>query len=366
MNNQTRHAFTLVELLVVITIIGMLVALLLPAVQIARATARTSTCLNNVRQLGMAVSGYETDKQRYPGYLQPVKRTAALYATVDFSNGALNGARLQDSAANARAASQFSWAAVITPRVERQDLWDAMTQANNGFDIPPVEVFLCPADAQLISISDNAGMSYVANTGVWDYGTATANSFYTGAGMGDTKANGIFHNLVRGNEKVLATDIRDGQSTTVMLSENSQKNEDYCWAGVPLDYLGEAQFGMVWITDASSGANAPSSLISRNEADLDGTNRSVQAPIGEEVGVTFPANAPAYARPSSGHPSGVFNTVFADGHGLGISPDIDPIVYQQLLSPNNAKCHEAYDQTDTSDPIATYRASGPLSESDYK
>jgi prepilin-type N-terminal cleavage/methylation domain-containing protein len=63
-----RHhrAFTLVELLVVIAIIGILVALLLPAIQAAREAARRSQCLSQIRQVGLAVLNYDATHKRFP------------------------------------------------------------------------------------------------------------------------------------------------------------------------------------------------------------------------------------------------------------------------------------------------------------
>ncbi len=64
--SQRRRGFTLIELLVVIAIIAVLIALLLPAVQAAREAARRAQCMNNLKQLGLALANYESANNCYP------------------------------------------------------------------------------------------------------------------------------------------------------------------------------------------------------------------------------------------------------------------------------------------------------------
>ncbi len=82
-----QFGFTLVELLVVITIIGMLVALLLPAVQSVRENARQTQCLNNLKQISLATVSHESAKGEFPGYSQFIKRAKTVWADIAY-NGA--------------------------------------------------------------------------------------------------------------------------------------------------------------------------------------------------------------------------------------------------------------------------------------
>ncbi|HMO83281.1 MAG TPA: DUF1559 domain-containing protein [Lacipirellulaceae bacterium] len=118
---QSRSAFTLVELLVVIAIIGALVALLLPAIQAARESARRSSCTNNLKQIGLALTNYHDATRRYP---------TGRSGTDQFA---------------------VSWAFQILPQLEAQSIASSLQRGqrvdsveNAGAMRTPVSVFFCP------------------------------------------------------------------------------------------------------------------------------------------------------------------------------------------------------------------------------
>jgi prepilin-type N-terminal cleavage/methylation domain-containing protein len=382
-STQYRTAFTLVELLVVIAIIGTLVALLLPAVNSARATARKTQCANNLRQLGMAIINFTTNNADgvLPGYVQPVQRDDKHY--LELKNGQLAGDFFKSSgpavAASEKLESRISWAARILPQIERQDLWDRMVAGvqypgdGTATDtlstvVKPVDIFICPADSDVTSVPDNAGLSYVVNCGTWDFAqgqsdfSATGtppviNNLLSGNNMGPSKDNGLFMNLTQPNApKVRLSNIKDGTGTTLMLAENVHKNVNYNWMGVNEDQAGEQQFGMVWVVPSSG--TSPTYTPKNDPAVTD------QERFSKSDDDTYLENAPGYCRPASNHPGGSFNVMFAGNNVRAIEPNIDYLVYQQLMTPNGTKCVNPTNWLDNGTATTTFRTSPPVAEKD--
>lgn len=119
--------FTLVELLVVIAIIGILVALLLPAIQAAREAARRSSCVNNEKQIGIALLNYETAHRKFP---------AGRHGCDNSPNSKVRGCEPGTTILP----SGMSALVAILPFMEDQSLYDQLTNTNNGTFVPPHKI----------------------------------------------------------------------------------------------------------------------------------------------------------------------------------------------------------------------------------
>jgi prepilin-type N-terminal cleavage/methylation domain-containing protein/prepilin-type processing-associated H-X9-DG protein len=193
-----RRGFTLIELLVVIAIIGVLIALLLPAVQAAREAARRSQCVNNLKQLGLAIQNYNDVN----GSLPP-SSTSGFPAGVSMNN--------------------FSMKVRILPFMEQTMLFNAFNQslaynvAQNGTATSTiVSGFLCPSDANKISrgMGSYAGHDFADTNYANNLGTCVT---LTGNLQMDGPAYTIGSNLF-GPPVTLAL-VVDGTSNTAMWSE---------------------------------------------------------------------------------------------------------------------------------------------------
>lgn len=195
MDGKNRGGFTVVELLVVIGIIGLLVGLLLPAVQNTRAAAARVACQNHLRQIGLALHSYHAQNgilpPRPPGS-QPGDPNRIL-----------------------------GWMALILPEVGESAAYDAAVRACEQ-DLDPlhdpphstmrhvVKLYRCPADSRFTSaVTDAFGVtsSYTSYIGV------------SGSASPEPNPNRRYEGVLNLNEGVKFTEIRDGLSNTLMAVE---------------------------------------------------------------------------------------------------------------------------------------------------
>jgi prepilin-type N-terminal cleavage/methylation domain-containing protein len=157
-----RRGFTLVELLVVIAIIGILVALLLPAIQAAREAARRNACTNNLKQLGTAIHNHHDVKKRMP-----------LASTED----------IDGIPADATTAG-YSWIVQILPFMEETTLYDQISSTSNKFADPAFSTANVALGSS-IGATAGAGDDHVANTAI---AAIVCPSFGGESRVGDTPA----------------------------------------------------------------------------------------------------------------------------------------------------------------------------------
>lgn len=320
MIRRTSRGFTLVELLVVISIIGMLMSLLLPAVQSARESGRRAVCSNNMNQVAFATINFESAKNRYPGYVM----------TGVVVNPAV------DVAGEAGVPKRLTWAVALLPYMERNDLWDRwnspMFSYVDSSQRVTMESLLCPSDVTTTASTGSQvhPLSYVANCGRKDMDVMVNEVTYR-----DFAAHGVFHDQYRvGDEhgvvNVSQGHLSDGASNTVLFSENLQA-KDWTLIDVPAPDVfspgldspyGESALGFVWVhVEGVPPVAPPSDPFAHLRINQDKASLAIDH---------------LHARPSSNHPGGAM-FAFADRSTRFIREDIDYDVYRQLMTPRGTE-----------------------------
>lgn len=321
-----RKGFTLVELLVVIAIIGILVALLLPAIQAARAAAWRSSCQNNIRQLGLAVHNYVDNKKTLPSSVRPpglttLPRIAGLTFLLPF---------IEESAR-------------YTQYVQTKDWFDPV---NRPLVNQRISILQCP------SVSDPERLDGRPETSPWtadvgaptDYSpTVYVDRRLKDAGLVDEAATGTIPpakgspglGLLAYNLTSRLADITDGLSKTIMYAES---------AGRPYLYRRGKQIGPFPDYRVNGGGWCrPASDISIDGASGDGSTDvgtcAINCTNGIEMGTAFPH--PYYVsvgtgEPYSFHPGGA-NFCMGDGAVRWINDNIDIREFARLITRNGGE-----------------------------
>ena len=302
-----RNGFTLVELLVVIAIIGVLIALLLPAVQAAREAARRSQCINNMRQMGLAMHNFESSRKYFP------------------SSG--QGTFYPDDFPNTKGTTTFdvhSFFSYVLPYVEQANIEQQMdfsvpylaTPENIAAAQNSIEIYFCPSNGYRPERVDGDGFGTV------DYGATYYTDLHPETGVKDsfTRADGAL--VVGGTED---RRISDGLSNTLAVAEDVGRNEEmitnttYTYDAPGETFDGELRKLWRWAEpDNAFGVSMP---INNHSLPLGGPedcpwSQNNCGPNDEIFGF---------------HPGGV-NVVYCDGHVEFLSETIEPTALRRLVT----------------------------------
>jgi prepilin-type N-terminal cleavage/methylation domain-containing protein/prepilin-type processing-associated H-X9-DG protein len=319
MRIRRRRGFTLIELLVVIAIIAVLIALLLPAVQAAREAARRAQCVNNLKQVGIAIHNYASSVGSMP---------PGIY-------GCCNG----------------TWQTFILPYMEQGSLSNAYNFNNSRYSDPWnttvtcsfINALLCPSDSPSKSLSTSfpaafrgflTSHNYVANLGQTDLDQqngvvdAVTGGTLNYAGAPFTwiapYSNGNHNASSAKGQTVGFANITDGLSNTMFCSEL-------------ITGKGADVRGMSWWGDAAGfTANLPPNsklfdlIYSTNACEYPGGNNNPPCKVATVNATSSTATVPAlYMSARSKHPGGV-NALMGDGSVKFIKNTINVLTWRAL------------------------------------
>jgi prepilin-type processing-associated H-X9-DG protein len=306
-------------MLVVVAIIGILVGILLPAVQSAREAARRNTCSSNLAQLGRAVVAFDSARGFIPGWRN-------MLPMVGGSNF-------------------YSWAVLIMPNIERRDVYNAITAVSpSGTTVamfPYIDLLVCPSSPP----DSNAfpWLHYAINAG-----SGTTSTAFRGDGIAyDATNNRVSMDYVTSG---------DGLANTLAFAEK-------CGPLIPIGNWPwwSTNFNSTWVSSFSTGTNhVPlTNLVTTmsNTTASHGILLSGTLVSGKVInsGTNLSATGVNYIYPSSQHPGGAM-IVFCDGHTLFVRETIAPNVLSQLMTSKSSEANTT----------PNYRTMPVLNEADFK
>ena len=318
-----RTGFTLIELLVVIAIIAVLIALLLPAVQSAREAARRIQCVNNLKQIGIALHNYHASVGSVPvGFHYATKSVPATTSPLQYRWSALAQMTPYLEQANLANALNFNFPVAYKPPPGA--LFWPFYPANTTVMATHVSMFLCLSDSALAPMVGSGPVSYAFCAG-------------TGLGGGDaTNADGLF---ILGPAVSLAH-ITDGSASTVAASEQRlgiagpySQTTSHPIPSPPTRAMARISAGP--LTEAGCASAVFGWLLNKGAGWWDGNylntlyNHHATPNSPEYDCITY--HNPGWKAARSFHPGGV-NTLFSDGHVGFVKDTISLSVWRDLAT----------------------------------
>jgi len=345
---RSRDAFSLVELLVVIAIISMLMGLLLPAVQAAREASRRNTCMNNVKQIAVAVTTYEAGNRSLPGW----RNNVGVYST---GTTALSGTA---------EGYQTSWTVPILTQLgnaEAFNWFDEWTSQSDDIARKSLPFYVCPSAPAPLIVPGTGPLCYVANGGsgceivtsatsatpkrqyVFDgVFVDTVGSFSYSGSPPSVSKTGTSYEPARSS--LNTSNDSSGDGSTLMLAERCGRNL-VAASGTPMYWFhNDAEYRPKPTLTASG--STPVARAGNHTFLLPPALESGEHPLSSDRVISPNANnipkSPRvasgfdadwmYRYPSLSHSGDGVVTAFCDGHTTFLNAKIAPWVYCQLMT----------------------------------